>query len=122
MDASRWLSVPQKQSKDIVVAIVPGLGYQAQVWRVGTTIGIPSCLFISVRPGQWVCQPAWSFKVLTLLIGAICDLNLSSQFLGFILSVADPDKVTEVDLLYTVACCTYLLVDLMPSSNGAVIV
>ena len=78
-DASWRLVVAQEKGEHIVRAVVAGLGDKGEVWRVGSAIGVSSSLLIGVGAGQGVTQLAGSGKHLTLVIGAVLDLNLDRQ-------------------------------------------
>lgn len=119
------LAVAQQQGEDVVLAVVSGLGDQRQVGRVRSAIGIASSLLVGVRPRQRVAQPARPLVLLTLVVGAVRDLDLlhikkairgcqdlsstmrssnvphlSSHALDLLLSVRHADQVPVVDLIH----------------------
>jgi hypothetical protein len=56
------------------------------------------------------------------LVRAVLDLRLGSEFLRFVLRVADADKLAIVDALEGVAGRADLLVDLVAAPDGRVVV
>ena len=77
--ACGWVTVAQQEREDIVLAIMAGLGDQAQVRWVGAAISIAGCLLIGVWPGQRIAQPALPRVLLALIIGAVFHLSLQTQ-------------------------------------------
>ena len=76
MHAGRRVAVAQQQGHDVVVPIVPGLGDEAQVWGVGSAVGIAGTLLIGVRPWERVAEPACPGEVFSILSRAVLNLLL----------------------------------------------
>ena len=76
IDSCRWISVAQEQREDVILAVMSGLGDEAEVRWVGSSIGIASCLFIGVWPGEGIAEPTRASERLSLIIGTILHLTL----------------------------------------------
>ena len=79
MHASWGVAVTQQEGHDVVVPVVPGLGDQAEVGRVGPAVGIACSLLIGIGPGQGVTQAACPSEVLSILARTILHLFLQHK-------------------------------------------
>ena len=108
VDASGRLTVSQEEGEDVVLAVVAGLGDEAQVGRVGAAVGVAGVGFVHVGGRELVGQLAGALKHLALVVGAVWDLDLCGHGLGLVLAVADAHEVAVVDEVDAVAGSAHL--------------
>lgn len=117
----RGLLVTHQQGVDVVLTTGAAKDNQAEIRGDGTAVGKGGSLLVGVRRRKAIKQLTRALEHLTLLIGAISDLDGASNSLGLLLSVRHTDQLTVRTVLQRVASGANLTVNLETTTNTCVI-
>merc|ERR1719167_818177 len=121
VDSGGSVAVAVQQVVDVVLATMSAKSDEGKIWGDGTVVSICCCSVVRKRPGEVVGQLARAHEHLAVLCGAVQELLLLSQSLGFVFSVGDVDKVPVGKIAHGVASRTDLLVHHVATPDGGVV-
>jgi len=117
-DASWRISVAKEQGEDVVNTLVLCSRVHAQIWRVGTAVGITGSLLVWVRRWESIHEDGRSSEHLTLVIWPVDDIIAGSKLLHALLRKHMIHEMPKVKLLHGVASGAHLAVDLIAAADA----
>jgi hypothetical protein len=100
-DARWWVPVPRQQREQVVLPVVTGFDDERQVRRVRAIVHRTRLLLIGIRCRQLVRGFAGAVKHLAIVVGPICDVQVRSHRLHFVLRVAHANQVAKCNAVQT---------------------